>query len=350
MKKVLMYTACLLALASCGGGGGSSIGGSDPRGTPQTPGSLAAVADPVTKIAYIDGGNATSGKPATVRFLLTDAPNSQIDSAVITISDMTVHKTGGAFFSVLQGTRTLDLMDLQNGITSLLTEAALEPGKYTQVRFAVVSGSVRSGGETYNVIVPSDKIRLNRNIDVCSGGSIDIVLDFDAQQSLKYNKGQNAYRMNPVVKIASVTSTCPAGTGGDDADKTYTGPTGWLSVVLPALPVADIKYSLKTTIDDIWVHDQGIGQVSIFAESYAVDLLEPSRQISDPVTGKPLYTVLVPPVKVPWVCSTRCGSFSSRSWQRTARAVPYRSSCLPTRPRMPQASSSSGRSRSAKMP
>ncbi len=162
----------------------------------------------------------------------------------------------------------------------------------------MVSGSVRSGGETYNVIVPSDKIRLNRNIDVCSGGSIDIVLDFDAQQSLKYNKGQNAYRMNPVVKIASVTSTCPAVTGGDDADKTYTGPTGWLSVVLPALPVADIKYSLKTTIDDIWVHDQGIGQVSIFAESYAVDLLEPSRQISDP-TGSPLYTVLVPPVKVP---------------------------------------------------
>lgn len=289
MKKVLIFTLCLFVLAACGGGGGTS----------QTTGNPTTGAAPVTKITYIESGTpATGGKPATVRFFLTDAPNPQIDSAVVTISDMTVHKTGGPFFSVLSGNRTLDLMDLQNGITSLLGEAALEPGKYTQIRFAVVSGSVESGGKVYDVVVPSDKIRLNRNIDICSGGTVDIVLDFDAQQSLRYNKGQNVYKMSPVVKIASVTSNCPAGTGGEDAEKTYTGPTGWLSVVIPALPVSDITYSLKTTMDDIWVHDQGIGMVSIFKEAYAIDLLEPSRQVSDPAIGGP-YTVVVPPVKVP---------------------------------------------------
>ena len=218
---------------------------------------------------------------------------------MITISDMTIHKTGGASFSVLKETTTLDLMELQNGVTSLLGEAALEPGQYTQIRFAVASGSVTSGDKTYDVVVPSDQIKLNRNIDVCSGGSLDILLDFDAQQSLKYNKGQDVYKMSPVVKIASVTSDCPTNTGGAGKveEKPYVGPTGWLSVVIPPLPVDQIKYSLRTTIDDIRVHDQKIGQVSIFTEAYAVDLLESSRQISDPMAGK--YTLLVPPVKVP---------------------------------------------------
>ena len=104
------------------------------------------------------------------------------------------------------------------------------------------------------------------------------------------------YNCGRWVKIASVTSDCPA---GKNEEKTYVGPTGWLSVVIPFLPVDEITYSLKTAIDDIWVHDQGIGQVSIFTEAYAVDLLESSRQISDPAAGGPLYTVLVPPVKVP---------------------------------------------------
>ena len=106
MKKVLILTVCLSVMAACGGGSGSS-------GTSQTTGNPTTSAAPVTKITYINSGiTPTSDKPANVRFLLTDAPNAQIDSAMITISDMTVHKTGGAFFSVLKETRTLDLMEL----------------------------------------------------------------------------------------------------------------------------------------------------------------------------------------------------------------------------------------------
>lgn len=296
MKRIIVCASLLLALTACGGGGSGSS--SQATGN-YTAASFRGIPAPAGEIARLDNVPTDStGAPANVRFLLTDAPNTQIDSAVVTISGMTVHKTGGAFFSVLQGNRTLDLMDLQNGITTLLGEISLDPGKYTQVRFSVVSGSVESGGQTYPVVIPSDQIKLNRNIDVCSGGTIDIVMDFDAQQSLKYNKGQNAYKMSPVVKIKSVTSQCP-GTGGVATGKEYTGPTGWLSVVIPALPISEITYSLNTTIDDIWVHDQGLGQVSTFKEAYAADLLDPDRQKTDAGTGGPLYTVLVPPVKVP---------------------------------------------------
>ena len=315
MRKIFILIFCFSVLAACSGGGSGAVsvdggssavtGGSGSGGTSQPTTNPATVAAPVTKITYINSDAASassSDKLATVRFLLTDAPNDQIDSAVVTINDMTVHKTGGAFFSVLQGERTLDLMDLQNGVTALLGEAELEPGMYTQIRFAVAGGSVVSGGETYGVDVPSDTIKLNRNIDVCSGGSLEIVLDFDARESLKYNKGQKLYKMNPVVKIASVTADCPDDTGGaggeEEEESTYTGPTGWLSIVIPPLPVDNITYSLRTTVDDIWVHDQGLGQLGIFTESYAADLLDPGRQSADEAGG-PLYTVLVPPVKVP---------------------------------------------------
>lgn len=306
MNRLFVLTLCLSVLAACGGGGGGAAtigGGSEGGGNFQPTTNPASVAAPVTKILYLDNGASPapgSDKPATVRFLMTDAPNNEIDSAVVTISDMTVHKTGGAFFSVLHGARTLDLMDLQNGVTALLGEAALEPGTYTQIRLAVAGGSVTSGGETYGVDVPGDTIKLNRNIDVCSGGNMEIVLDFDARESLKYNKGKKVYKMSPVVKVASVIADCPGGSGGPGGgeEKAYTGPTGWLSVVIPPLPLDKITYTLKTAVDDLWVHDRGLGQLSIFTESYSVDFLDPGRQIAD-AAGKPLYTVLVPPVKVP---------------------------------------------------
>jgi len=298
MKRVTSCAFLLLALAACGGGGSGSS--SQITGN-ATAASFRGIPAPSGAIAYIDSGmTKPAGAPATVRFFLTDAPNPQIDSAIVTISEVTVHKTGGAFFSVLQEERTLDLLDFQNGLTTLLGEVSLESGKYTQIRFSVVSGSVESGGQTYDVVIPSDIIKLNRNIDVCSGGSIDIVMDFDAQKSLKYNKGQNNYKMSPVVKITSITSVCPGpGDVGDGTTAEYTGPTGFLSIVIPALPASEITYSLNTSIDDIWVHDQGLGQLSVFNEAYPVDLLEPERQKTDAASGAPLYTVLVPPVRVP---------------------------------------------------
>jgi hypothetical protein len=294
MKKAFLCFFFLLAVAACGSGGGS---GSTSAGNNQTVG-LSAITPPETAIVSLDSSSSGSSlKPATVRVLLTDAPNSSIESAEVTLGGMTIHKTGGAFFSVFEGERTLDLMDLQNGITTLLGEISLEPGKYTQIRSSVVSGSVVSGGETYGVVIPSGQIKLNRTIDVCSGGNLEIVIDFDANQSLKYNKGQNVFKMSPVVKIAAVTSECPAEEGAGEEETSYTGPTGWLSIVIPPLPTDDITYTLNTTIEDIRVHDQGIGQVSTFTEAYEVDLLDPERQISGP--DGPLYTVLVPPVQVP---------------------------------------------------
>jgi hypothetical protein len=181
----------------------------------------------------------------------------------------------------------------------------------------VDSGEVVSDGTTYPVEVSSGNIKLNSNLDVCSGGVIEIIIDFDAAKSLSYNKGRDLFTMKPVVKIQSVNATCPDETSGDDdtvtdddnatttdddnataTDVPYDGTLGWFSLVVPTVD-AEAFSSLTGVINDLQVHDQGIGQVKTFTEDYTVDLLETDRLVTDSDTGDDLYTVLIPPVQIP---------------------------------------------------
>lgn len=301
MKKhlVIGFISGIALLSACGGSSGS--GGS--TNDMQYPGpGYDGVSQPNTNLTRLDApsgnnGGPTSG-PVTARFYLTDAPNPEIDSAVVTISDVSVHKTGGAFFSVLSEPVTLDLLDLQNGVTALLGEIVLEPGKYTQIRLTVDEAVVTSGEDTYEVTVPSGEIKIVRPFDVCDGGSdLEITIDFDAKKSLKYNPGKDGFIMKPVVKILEASQECPAEDGAEEGDDCV-GPTGWLSIVLPPVDT-ELLIEASATVDDIQVHDQGIGQVSTFAESYDADLLEAERQVADETTGEIVHTILVPPVEVP---------------------------------------------------
>jgi len=311
----LVLLGLILALGGCNSGGTTSTGVSE-----TAPDAL--VSSPVTEPRYLppsgDVGEAadpdsvatedTSSAPAKVVFKLTDAPNPAIDAAYVAISDVAVHKTGGSWFSVLAAPVNLDLLDLQNGVTALLGEISLEPGKYTQIRLTVDSGEVESGGEVYMVDIPSHEIKINDNIEVCGGGELEVVIDFDAEKSLSYNQGRDLFTMRPVLKVQSINASCPEveevtppedeSGDGEDEEQVYSGALGWLSIVVPPLVAEDFS-SITGVVRDVQIHDQGIGQVTTFTEDYEVDLLEGARLVVDPETGEPLYTVLVPPVMVP---------------------------------------------------
>jgi hypothetical protein len=318
LLHMLINIVLLTFLFACGGGGSSDLTSDSSDLTSATFNEQKGISSPTTSSSYIaesgtvdTGGTNAATTAATVKFLLTDAPDPTIDSAIVTISGVTVHGTGGGHYSVMDGSVTLDLLDLQNGVTELLGEITLEPNKYTQIRMNVDSGEVVSDGTTYPVEVSSGNIKLNSNIDVCSGGDIEIVIDFDAAKSLSYNKGQDLFKMRPVVKVESVTSVCPDDTSGDDTgtdddtddnatetDVPYDGTLGWFSLVVPTVD-AEAFSSLTGLINDLQVHDQGIGQVKTFTEDYTVDLLEADRLVTDPDTEEDLYTVLIPPVQIP---------------------------------------------------
>lgn len=286
----------LLTLAACGGGSSSSPSGSTDQ--PDTT-SQSGVSSPDTRLEVLSGGNGATSGSGQLKVRLTDAPNRQIDVAEVTITDVSVHRTGGAPYSVLSEARTLNLLDFQNGVSTLLGDIDLEAGHYTQIRLEVSEGWVESEGEGFAVFVPSGVVRINRPLDICADGEVEVLLDFDAEKSLRYNPGQNQFRLQPVVKVAELSENCPAEeTDNEEESESYEGPTGWLSFVLPAVDT-DVFDSLVTSLDDIRVHMPGIGQVSVLAEAYEVDLLEDERQLAGETAEDAGHTLLIPPVEVP---------------------------------------------------
>lgn len=289
----------LLTLTGCGGSSSSPTSSNDSptgdSGPEQT-----AVSSPNTQLTVMPNGSAPASGSGQLKIRLTDAPNRQIDVAEVTITDVSVHSPGAAPYSVLNEPRTLNLLDFQNGVSTLLGDINLAAGRYTQIRLEVSEGWVESEGEGFAVFVPSGVVRLNRPFDICADGEVEILLDFDAEKSLRYNPGRNEFRLQPVVKVADMSADCPAGDteGDEEPAENFEGPTGWLSFVLPAVDT-EVFDSLVTSLDDIRVHMPGIGQVSVLAEAYEIDLLEEERQLAGETAEDTGYTLLVPPVEVP---------------------------------------------------
>ena len=245
--------------------------------------------------AGVTGGG--SDAPAEVVFRLVDAPDPDISSAWVTISDVSVHLAGGGWFSVLEEPiEHLDLLELQNGVSAMLGSLELAPGKYTQIRMVVDSAEVERDGEIYPVVIPSGEIKINRNIEICSGAEMEIVLDFDAEKSLHYTPGRNLFMMKPVIKVESVSSSCSGPC--DDDGEVYDGALGWLSIILPPVELGDFS-SLTAMVTGLRLHSQGGGQVVVPLEPFEADLLADARQVKDPDSGQVIYIELVLPVQVP---------------------------------------------------
>lgn len=136
---------------------------------------------------------------------LTDLP-AGVEKVLVTISDIDVHKTGGAFFTVFSGEREYDLLELQNN-PELIFDTSLEEGKYTQIRMHVIEGQIQISGVLYPLTIPSSEVKINSNFTVASGGTTRITLDFDAEKSLHVsgNPRNNKYNLRPVIVVKSIT-------------------------------------------------------------------------------------------------------------------------------------------------
>ncbi len=109
-----------------------------------------------------------------------------VTSLNITIDSVRVHREGvpsltGGWFTVSQGSRTLDIVKLAN-IGQLIGQADLPPGVINLVRVSVSSANaaLSSTGSKVPVMIPSGKIDvvLNPGAEVRSGMITTLVLDF----------------------------------------------------------------------------------------------------------------------------------------------------------------------------
>ena len=164
-----------------------------------------------------------------VVFYLTDFPinNQEVIGVHVTFEAIEVHSETAGWMTVADyaesGGRAFDLLTLQNGTTAELGAFDLEPGTYSQMRLhlrgdnqielATDSGSIREP-----LRIPSGEqtgIKLIHPFTVVEDGVTSVTLDFDAEASVRHNRGQG-YRLKPTIRVIDATTTpvasaCEAG-------------------------------------------------------------------------------------------------------------------------------------------
>ncbi|MBO6587183.1 MAG: DUF4382 domain-containing protein [Gracilimonas sp.] len=118
---------------------------------------------------------------------------------------------GGAedngWYSILDDSMTVNLLDYQNGNTLELGETELEAGQYNQIRLILGdNNNVVIDGETYNLSTPSAQqsgFKLLVNATVEEDQVYELVIDFDASQSI-VETGNGNYILKPVLRTVDL--------------------------------------------------------------------------------------------------------------------------------------------------
>lgn len=141
---------------------------------------------------------------------ITDAPAElSIEKAMITISQVQVHmaSAGGDENTTVEAgwqpisneSKTFDLIAIKD-VKEFLGSAELKAGKYTQIRLSIDKAVITINGTEYELETPSDKLKLIKPFDITAGETTTLILDFDAQESIRV-AGKDKYNLVPTIKV-----------------------------------------------------------------------------------------------------------------------------------------------------
>jgi len=142
-------------------------------------------------------------KTAPVRFLLTDKP-ADYDSMNVHIVAIRVqiNHDDDSWIPINTKDSVYNLLDLQNGITTLIAQDTIPAGVLQQVRFILGDGNkVVVNGVSYPLDTPSAE---ESGLKVKIGQSLNetlntFTLDFDVAQSISDENG--TYKLHPVIQM-----------------------------------------------------------------------------------------------------------------------------------------------------
>lgn len=157
---------------------------------------------------------------ATMQVRMTDAPGDY-EAVFIDVKDVMISSSDadGGWVS-LPGIRpgVYDLLELNNGLDTLLAIGLIPAGKINQIRLILGDGNfVRIDGVLYPLETPSAQqsgLKIKFNTDVVAGATYLVILDFDAGKSI-VSTGSGKYNLKPVIRafvqagvgaIAGITS------------------------------------------------------------------------------------------------------------------------------------------------
>ena len=142
-------------------------------------------------------------KTSPIQIYLTDNP-TVYDSVNIHIKGISVnilHDTA-AWIAINAKDTIVNLLDLQNGLTTLLADDVVPQGVLKEVRFILGDGNyVVVNGIVYPMATPSAetsglKVKIDKNLNEVFNA---FILDFDAEQSIMQENG--SYKLDPVIRL-----------------------------------------------------------------------------------------------------------------------------------------------------
>ncbi|MCH8024867.1 MAG: DUF4382 domain-containing protein [Candidatus Marinimicrobia bacterium] len=210
-----------------------------------------------------DTGNLSGDETGTLSVLLTDTPfpTDLVAEANVTIVKIEARAAGGnegsPYITLSEDSQTYNLLDLRNGVTAGLAELEVPAGSYDLFRLYISDGSVvLKDGPTYNLTVPSGaqtglKLFVSPAIEVVSGLTSDLLLDFDVEKSFVLQGNRDSiggFIFKPVIRATNASTVGRiSGTVADTAAVALNNATVWVAqdtVVSTTYTGADGSYTI----------------------------------------------------------------------------------------------------------
>ncbi len=193
----------------------------------------------------INGCSTSEDETGTLSVLLTDAPfpTDLVEEANVTIIKLEAREAGGGegspYITLSEATQTYNLLDLRDGATAGLAQLDVPAGSYDLFRLYVSEGSVvMKDGTTHTLTVPSGaqtgiKLFVSPALEVVSGLTSDLLLDFDVEKSFVANGGRDnitGFNFKPVRRAANGSTVGRiSGSVADTAALALNNATVWVS-------------------------------------------------------------------------------------------------------------------------
>ena len=148
----------------------------------------------------------SDSKNARIEVWLTDAPGDY-DEVNVDIKEVQVHseegEQSGGWKSIAVNPGVINLIELTNGLDTLLGSIEVPAGKISQIRLKLGNeNSLKIGEETFDLSTPSGQqsgLKLQVHETLAEGITYKILLDFDAARSI-VKKGNGEYSLKPVIR------------------------------------------------------------------------------------------------------------------------------------------------------
>jgi len=133
---------------------------------------------------------------------LTDSPGPYT-AVNVDIQGVEITGPGGNIAMLKVNPGVYNLLNYANGLDTLIATGSLQTGRVQQIRLILgQNNSVKIGNVTYPLTTPSAQqsgLKLQVHQDLQAGVAYEVLLDFDANQSI-VDEGNGKYSLKPVIR------------------------------------------------------------------------------------------------------------------------------------------------------